>query len=33
MLVGFASMVQGPVQSGVDRTLECLKAKLEAEAD
>jgi carbon monoxide dehydrogenase subunit G len=33
MLVGFASMIQAPVQSGVDRTLACLKAKLEAEAD
>jgi hypothetical protein len=33
MLVGFAGMVQAPVQGGVDRTLECLKAKIEAEAD
>ncbi len=32
MLVGFAGMVQAPLQGGVDRTLECLKAKLEAEA-
>lgn len=33
MLVGFAGMVQAPAQGGVDRTIECLKAKLEAEAD
>jgi len=32
MLVGFAGMVQGPVQGGVDRTLACLKAKIETEA-
>ena len=31
MLVGFAGMVQAPLQGGVDRTLECLKAKIEAE--
>ena len=32
MLVGFAGMVQAPAQDGIGRTLECLKAKIEAEA-
>jgi hypothetical protein len=32
MLVGFAGMVQAPIQNGVDRTLACLRAKIEAEA-
>ena len=32
MLVGFAGMIQAPIQSGVDRTLECLAAKIEAAA-
>ena len=32
MLVGFAGMIQAPVQNGIDRTLECLKANIEAEA-
>jgi hypothetical protein len=32
MLVGFAGMVQAPAQDGIGRTLECLKARIEAEA-
>jgi hypothetical protein len=31
MLAGFAALAQGPVQDGVDRTLECLKDVIEAE--
>jgi carbon monoxide dehydrogenase subunit G len=30
-LIGFAGMVQAPAQSAIDRTLECLKARIEAE--
>jgi len=33
MLVGFAGMVQAPLQNGIARTLECLKARIEAEAN
>ncbi len=32
ILAGFKTMVQGPIQKGIDRTLECLKAGIEAEA-
>jgi hypothetical protein len=32
MLVGFGTMVQAPIQKGVDRTLECLKSRIEADA-
>lgn len=30
MLAGFAGMAEGPARDGVDKTLACLKAKLEA---
>lgn len=30
MLGGFAGMVEGPARNGIDQTLGCLKAKLEA---
>jgi carbon monoxide dehydrogenase subunit G len=31
MLTGFAGMVHAPIKKGVERTLECLKARLEGE--
>ncbi len=33
MLAGFASMVQAPVQNGIDQALECLKARIEEQAE
>jgi carbon monoxide dehydrogenase subunit G len=32
MLVGFAAMVEGPLKRGIADTLDCLKARIEAEA-
>jgi carbon monoxide dehydrogenase subunit G len=33
MLVGFAPMVQAPLQNGIDQALDCLKSRIEEQAE